>query len=219
GDGSINQISTVDTTIAISNRKKRGKADWTNPIYKSLIHTRRSSYHIHESENEQESKESRLRQSDQVIKKSTDRGGMVDDTNQEQQTQEYRSTQDSSNNNDGCIFREMGSNLTNTRRDYTKGIQTVESKDPNIKQKRNNSDFTSIELFLANIATQPFALPEGKDRQYNSMLQLNQRQSQSRIEKTIRPDLSIHRRTIMESQVQAYPRSQEHRRGFIIEAR
>ncbi|KAA6354216.1 MAG: hypothetical protein EZS28_050257, partial [Streblomastix strix] len=172
GDGSINQISAVDTAVVISNRKKRGKADWTNPIYKSLIHTRRSSYHDHESGNEQTSKEGRMRQPNQVIEKSIDRARMADDINLEQQTQEYRNTQDSSNNNNGCIFREMGSNFTNARRDYTKGIQTVESKDPNVKQKRNNSDFTSIELFLANIATEPFALPEGKDRQYNNMYQL-----------------------------------------------
>ncbi|KAA6366501.1 MAG: hypothetical protein EZS28_037971, partial [Streblomastix strix] len=61
GDGIINQIGAVDTFAkVISNRKKRNKVDWTNPIYKSLIHTRRSSYHFHESGNEQTSKEGRM---------------------------------------------------------------------------------------------------------------------------------------------------------------
>ncbi|KAA6358157.1 MAG: hypothetical protein EZS28_046316, partial [Streblomastix strix] len=157
GNGSINQISTVDTTTTISNRKKRGKADWTNPIYKSLIYARRSSYHVHESGNEQTGKEGRMGQPNQAIEKSTDRDRMVDGINQEQQTHEYRNTQDSSNNNNGCISKEMGSNLINTRGDYIKDIQTVERKDPNIEQMGSNSDFISIELFLANIATQPFA--------------------------------------------------------------
>ncbi|KAA6375802.1 MAG: hypothetical protein EZS28_028673 [Streblomastix strix] len=211
GDGSINQISATDTAVIISNRKKRSKVDWSNPIYKSSIHTRRSSYHVHESENEQTSKESRNGYPNQVIERSIDRGRMVDDINQEQQTQEYRNTQDLSNDNNGCIFREMGSDFTNTRRGYTKSIKTVETKDPYIEQKGNNSNFISIELILANIATQPFALPEGNDRQHNSMLQLNQRKSESRIEKASRPDPSIHRGIIIGSQVQAHPRSQEHR--------
>lgn len=60
GNGSTNLISAADTVATISNRKKRGKADWTNPIYKSLIHTRRTSYHVHEPGNEQESKDSRM---------------------------------------------------------------------------------------------------------------------------------------------------------------
>ncbi|KAA6363592.1 MAG: hypothetical protein EZS28_040880, partial [Streblomastix strix] len=218
-DGSINQINAIDTAVVISNRKKRGKADWTNPIYKSLIHTRRSSYHIHEPRNDQPGKDGRMGQPNQVIEKNIDRGRMVYDINQEQQTQKYRNTQDSSKNNNGRIFKEMVSNFANTRGDYAKGIQTVESKDPNIEQKGNNSDFISIGLFLANIATQPFALLEDKDRQYNSMLQLNQRESESRIEKVNRPDPSIHRGIIMGSQVQAHPRSQEHRSGFAIEAR
>ncbi|KAA6385580.1 MAG: hypothetical protein EZS28_018889, partial [Streblomastix strix] len=162
GDGSSNQISTVDTVAVISNRKKRGRADWTNSIYKSSIHTKRSSYHVHESGDEQMSKQSRMRQPNQVIEKSFDRSRMVDDINQEQWTKKNRNIQDLSNDINGYIFREMESNLTNTRRDYTKGIQTVENKDPNIEQKGNNSDYISIELFLANIVTQPFALPDGK---------------------------------------------------------
>ncbi|KAA6336461.1 MAG: hypothetical protein EZS28_052877, partial [Streblomastix strix] len=173
GNGSINQISSADTVAVISNRKKRGKADLTNPIYKSLTHTRRSSYHIHESGNKQESKESRMGQPNQVFEESIDRGRVVHDINQEQQTQEYRITQDLSSNSNRRISKEMGSNFINIKRDYTKGAQTMESKDSNIEQKGNNSDFISIESFLANVATQPFALPEGKDRQYNSMLQLN----------------------------------------------
>ncbi|KAA6370008.1 MAG: hypothetical protein EZS28_034465 [Streblomastix strix] len=218
-DGSTNQISTVNTVAVISNSKKRGKADWINPIYKSLILTRRSSYHIHESGNEQTSKEGRMGQPDQVIEKSIDGGRVVDDINLEQQTQEYRCTQDLSNNNNGRVSREMGSNLINTRRGYTKDIQTVESKDPNIEQKGNNSDFISIELILANIATQPFALLEDKDRQYNSMLQLNQREGQSKIEKVNRSDPFIYRGIIMGSQVQTYSGSQQHGSGFTIEAR
>ncbi|KAA6356748.1 MAG: hypothetical protein EZS28_047726 [Streblomastix strix] len=197
GNGSTNQTSAINIVATIPNRKKRGKADWSNPIYKSLIHSRRTSYHIHEPRDEQESKDSRIRQPDQVVEKSIDRSGMVDIVNQEQQTEEHRNAQDLSNNNNGCITGEMGSNLINTRIGHTENIQTMESKDLNIEQMRNNCNLIRTELFLANIATQPFAIPEGKDRQYNSMLQLNQRQSQSGIEKTSRPDPSILRGIIM----------------------
>ncbi|KAA6365008.1 MAG: hypothetical protein EZS28_039466 [Streblomastix strix] len=112
-----------------------------------------------------------------------------------------------------------GSNLINTGIGHTENIQTMESENPNIEQKRNNCNLIRTELFLANIATQPLVIPEGKDRQYNSVLQLNQRQSQSRIEKISRLDPSIHRGIIMGSQVQAHSRNQQHRSGFAIEAR
>ncbi|KAA6374991.1 MAG: hypothetical protein EZS28_029482, partial [Streblomastix strix] len=62
----------------------------------------------------------------------------------------------------GCISGEMGSNLINTEIGHIKNIQTMENEHSNIEQMRNNSDFTSIELFLANITTQPLVIPEGK---------------------------------------------------------
>ncbi|KAA6378823.1 MAG: hypothetical protein EZS28_025654 [Streblomastix strix] len=112
-----------------------------------------------------------------------------------------------------------GSNLINTGIGHTENIQTMENENSNIEQKRNNCNLIRTELFLANIATQPLVIPEGKDRQYNSMLQLNQRQIQSRIEKTSRFDPSIHRIAAMGSQVQAHSRNQQHGSGFAIEAR
>ncbi|KAA6391027.1 MAG: hypothetical protein EZS28_013446 [Streblomastix strix] len=84
GNGSINQTSAIDIVAIISNIKKRGMADWTNPIYKSLMHTRRSSYHVHESCNEQTGKECRMEQPDQVIEESVDGGRVMDNINKEQ---------------------------------------------------------------------------------------------------------------------------------------
>ncbi|KAA6367649.1 MAG: hypothetical protein EZS28_036825 [Streblomastix strix] len=162
GNGSTNQTSAIDTVAIIPNRKKCDKADWTNPIYKSLIHTRRTSYHIHEPKDEQESKVSRMGYPDQVVEKSIDRSGMVDIVNQEQLTEEYRNIQDLSINNNVYISGEMGRNLINTRIGHTENIQTMESENPNIELKRNNCNLIRTELFLANIATQPFAIPEGK---------------------------------------------------------
>ncbi|KAA6388317.1 MAG: hypothetical protein EZS28_016153 [Streblomastix strix] len=186
-DGSINQTCTVNTAAAILNCKKRGKADWTNPINKSSVHTRRSSYHVHELRNEQMGKEDGMGLPDQIIEKSADRVRVVDNANQEQQTQEYKNTQDLSNDNNWLIFREKGNNLIYTWR--------------------------------ANIATQRFALSEGKDGQYNSMLQFDQRQSQSGIQKINRQNTLIHRGTSAGNQVQIYFRNQQHRSGFSVEAR
>ncbi|KAA6360374.1 MAG: hypothetical protein EZS28_044098, partial [Streblomastix strix] len=149
GNGSINQTSAIDTVAIIPNHKKRGKADWTNPIYKSLIHMRKTSYHIYEPRDEQESKDSRMGQPDQVVEKINDRSGMVDIVNQEQQTEEHRNAQELSNINNGYISGEMGSNLINTGIGHTENIQTMESENPNIEQKRNNCNLIRTELFLA----------------------------------------------------------------------
>ncbi|KAA6362167.1 MAG: hypothetical protein EZS28_042306, partial [Streblomastix strix] len=145
GESSINQISAVDTVATISNHKKRGKADWTNPIYKSSVHTRRTSFHVHKLRNEQESKESRKGQPDQIIEKNIDRGGVVDSTNQEQQTQEYRNTQNISNDNIEYVSMEMESDFTNTGKRHIEDIQTMEAKIPT----SNRNETTAI-LFALN---------------------------------------------------------------------
>ncbi|KAA6387502.1 MAG: hypothetical protein EZS28_016973 [Streblomastix strix] len=136
GDGNINQISAVDTVGTISNRKKPGKAYWTNPIYKSSIHTTRTSYHVHELGNEQMSKQSRMVQPDQTIEKSADRGRMVDDTNQEQQTQEYRNSSDLSNDYNGYVSKEMVSK-------YLKNVYQIQDLQDN-QYKEQQMDSTEV---------------------------------------------------------------------------
>ncbi|KAA6381420.1 MAG: hypothetical protein EZS28_023052 [Streblomastix strix] len=159
-DGNINQICTIETVGTISNREKRSKASWTNPIYKSSVHTGWASHHIHEPGIEQMSKQGRTGQN----------------------------TLDQSNGNNECVSKEMGSNLINTGIGHIEDIRTMENENPNIEQKRNNSNLINTELFIANIAIQPFALPEDKDRQFSSMLQFNQIERQNRIEKNNRQD-------------------------------
>ncbi|KAA6382677.1 MAG: hypothetical protein EZS28_021796 [Streblomastix strix] len=149
-------------------------------------------------------------QPDQVVKKSIDRGRMVDIVNQKQQSQEHRNAQDLSNNNYGCISGEIVSNLISTEIIHSENIQTMENDNPSIEQKRNNSNLIRTELFLANIAIQPFAILQSENGQHNSMLQLNQKQTQSKIEKINGLDPFIHRITTMGSQVQTYPWNQKH---------
>ncbi|KAA6383391.1 MAG: hypothetical protein EZS28_021081 [Streblomastix strix] len=195
GNGSVNQTSTVDTVAGISNRMKQGKAVWTNLIY-IRVQITRGGLHI-ASMNREMSKRAKRADWNSPIKNA----------------------QDLSNINNGCFSEEMEINLINAEIGHTENILTIKNKNPNIEQKRNSSNLIRTELFLANNAIQTFAIPEGENRQNISMPQLNQRKSQSRIEKTSRLDPSIHRIAAMGSQIQTYPRNQQHKCGFAIEAR